>query len=152
MRAQPALTRPFLHAGLLAAVLALIAGVLGMHIVMTGGHTSQAATSITRASLSESAAHGTPGGQGSHAPISSAAAGTGTVGQAQCSCSGNCPSEHVMAGSCIPSLATGSLTAPLPDATAAPASTVTALQAQACTRWSYRPGSPSPGELSISRT
>lgn len=150
---QPALTRSFLHAGLLAVVLALIAGVLGMHIVMSGGHTSQASTSITTASLAESAAHGTPGGHGSHAPTSSAAPGTGTVGQAQCSCSGNCPSEHVMASSCIPSLATGSLTAPLPDTTtAAPAPTVTALQAQACTRWSYRPGSPSPGELSISRT
>lgn len=142
-----------LSAGLLAAVLALIAGILGMH-VMTGSHSAHAATTAPGAPTS---AAGT--GHTDHAPTAAEIAvvqDPGVVGDAvspaQCSCSGNCSSQHAMAASCIPSVAPAGLTAPLPDNTVS--ITVPSPNSAAASRvpWSYRPGSPSPGELSISRT
>jgi len=153
-------------AGLLGAVLALIAGILGMHI-MSGTHTAHtAAALITDAGVgtveAAAASEGDPGHahhrSGSVEPRLTAAPGlvqgSGGVeaGSAQCSSSGSCSDQHAATTTCTPSLGTGTLSAPAPEsATHLPAT----LQGAAGTprvTWSYRPGCPSPGELSISRT
>ncbi|MET4901617.1 DUF6153 family protein [Paenarthrobacter sp. CC6] len=144
-----------LSVGLLAAVLALIAGILGMH-VMTGAHSAHAGTTVSEAGTS--AAGTTVTGHDNHgpAPQENAVVQLTMLGDAaspaQCSCSGNCSSQHAMATSCIPTVAPGGLTAPLPN-TSISITTPSSESANAPSiPWSYRPGSPSPGELSISRT
>lgn len=57
-----------------------------------------------------------------------------------------------MAGSCIPSVKTGSLSAPHPGAAGFGIISHAGAAGAAGGGWSYQPGSPSPGELSISRT
>ena len=144
------------RAGLFATVLALIAGIFGMH-VMTATHamhspaTAGAAVSVHHES--------SPAGHtGEHAPGPSSApdmpgaqgeAGTRTV---QCTDSGNCTSMQAMTGSCTPSAKTGSLAAPLPGAGIIAGTSATGTLATISAQWSYLPGSPSPGELCISRT
>ena len=144
------------RAGLFTAVLALIAGIFGMH-VMTATHAlhSPAAAAATAGAHHDSS----PAGHtGVHPPGPSSAAelpggqdeaGARTV---QCTDSGNCTSMQSMTAACTPSAKKGSLAAPLPgtgiiarNANAGTPSTISAL-------WSYLPGSPSPGELCISRT
>ncbi|MCM0616567.1 hypothetical protein [Paenarthrobacter sp. TYUT067] len=149
-----------LTATLLAAVLAIIAGILGMH-VMTGTHSARSAAAVPAdmTATAAQAAAGNPSGHGGHQPPSSGATATeelstshGAVSPAQCSCSGNCSSEHSMTAACIPSAAAGVLAAPVP--TEAPSITAPTLDSTFAVwnLWSYRPGGPSPGELSISRT
>ncbi|MFJ4228546.1 hypothetical protein ACIPYV_13380 [Paenarthrobacter nicotinovorans] len=155
MAAQPVWAKPFLGAGLLTVVLALIAGVLGMHIVMNGAHTMHQTFAAGSAAGATAVVNDT--GAGDHAAAHqgnslSHAARTGSAPPAHCSCFGNCKGEHVMARSCIPSAATSSLTAPLPDSAAAIPATLRSLAVQAMTAWSYLPDSPTPGDLSISRT
>jgi hypothetical protein len=144
------------RAGLLAAVLALIAGIFGMH-VMTATHTVH---SPPTAGAAVSAHHNSsPAGHtGEHAPGPSSApdmpgveddAGTRTV---QCTDSGNCASMQSMTASCTPSAKTGSLAAPLPGAGFIARNTNTGTLTTISARWSYLPGSRSPGELCISRT
>lgn len=146
-------------AGLLAGVLAIIIGILGMH-GMSGTHSmhSQAAISgattvhmVPAASAGAGSHEEHPSPAVSHAhPVSDGQDGFGSP--EQCSCSGSCSSTHGITASCTPSAKTGSLSAPLPG-TALYGVISNPVPADAATgHWSYRPGSPSPGELSISRT
>lgn len=149
------IARSFLSAGLLAAVLALIAGVLGMHIV-AGPHSLHAAAPPTT-TMSDGALPGHAGAplHANHpSPDSAQPAdeGAGTTARAVCSCPGNCPAGHVMAGSCVPSAATATLAAPIPDRSPVVPSAFQIAAADGLPPWSYLPRSPSPGELSISRT
>lgn len=149
-------------AGLLAGVLAVIAGILGMHI-MTGTHLMHSPAAITASTGASTVGTGpaTSAGAGNHlehpAPAAAHAhpassAQHGVSPPEQCSCSANCPSLHTMTASCTPSAKTGSLSAPL-DSTAGSAAISPPGPADApASHWSYLPGSPSPGELSISRT
>ena len=154
MGPNPTITRFFLRAGLLAATLALIAGLLGMHI-MIGPHSLHVGV-ITTAADSAPTAVAATGDAAAHTGHMGAAQSmggeSGTVPLAQCSCSGNCPTAHVAGGSCIPSVGTGGLAAPLRDNTTTAPSTFQFQAESSGTLWSYLPGSPSPGELSISRT
>ncbi|MFJ4262303.1 hypothetical protein ACIPYU_07655 [Paenarthrobacter nicotinovorans] len=156
MAAQPTRANTFLRAGLLAMVLALIAGVLGMHVIMSGTHTMHQTFAAGTAAGATAVVNDT--GAGDHAATAHPGhslfvpAGTSPAPQPQCSCSGNCTNEHVMAGACIPSAATGSLAAPLPDSAAAVPASLHSLAVQPMTAWSYLPNSPTPGDLSISRT
>ncbi|MFJ4209586.1 hypothetical protein ACIPY2_14130 [Paenarthrobacter sp. NPDC089675] len=156
MSAPQPWAKPVLAFGLLTVVLALITGVLGMHIVITGPHTmhqtaaAEARTSATAVGLHT--AHGDRHTIGHTSQSLFISSGIDTTPQTQCTCSGNCSGEHVMGGSCIPSTATGSLAAPLPESTAVVPSNLQSLGVQARAAWSYIPGSPSPGDLSISRT
>ena len=143
------------RAGGLAAVLAVIAGILGMH-VMTGDHSmlspATMATTTAGAVHTASPVGGDSGRQVSAAhspPLASVQDVTGSPSEP---CSGSCTSMQTMTVSCTPSAKSGSLTAPLPGTTlfgvipgAGPAAALEGL-------YSYLPGSPSPGELSISRT
>ncbi len=145
------------RAGLFAAVLALIAGIFGMH-VMTATHAMHFAA--TAASTVGAHHESSPAGHtGEHVPgpASSAPdmpgveddAGSRTV---RCTDSGSCTSMQAMSASCTPSAKTGSLAAPLPGTGIIARNTTTGAFATTSARWSYLPGSPSPGELCISRT
>jgi hypothetical protein len=143
------------RAGLFGAVLALIAGIFGMHVMTT----THALHSPSMAAAAGSGHHepsvaGHPGG---HLPVSSAPdmpgfqTGSG-LDAVQCSDSGNCTSMQAMTASCTPSAKSGSLAAPLPGAWVIARSTNTGDLTDTSAGWSYLPGSPSPGELCISRT
>lgn len=144
------------RAGLFAAVLALIAGIFGMH-VMTATH---ALHSPATAAASVSAHHeSSPAGRTEEhapgpafAPPMPAAQDDESTPTAHCTESGSCTNMQDMTGSCTPSAKTGSLAAPLPGTGVIGrkfnTGTLTTISAQ----WSYRPGSPSPGDLCISRT
>jgi hypothetical protein len=148
-------------AALLVTVLGLIAGILGMH-VMTGTHSAHA-TMVSSAMTATPgddpaaagkddaghAAHLTSSRTGAAAPVGGVSTG---AFPAQCSCSGNCTSGQSMNVSCVPSLASGGLSAPTPAETLSLTAPSQASNILALSIWSYRPGGPSPGELSISRT
>lgn len=149
-----------LTAALLTGVLALITGILGMHV--TAGPNS--AHSAVAVSSGLSAATGaTSGGEASGhvghpattpdpAGLQELSGSNGAASPAQCSCSGDCSSQHSMSASCIPSVTAGGLAAPVPDDTVSITGQSAASTTAARVPWSYRPGGPSPGELSISRT
>ncbi|NHW49320.1 MULTISPECIES: hypothetical protein [unclassified Paenarthrobacter] len=148
---------------LLAAVLAIITGILGMH-VMTGTHSAHSAAAVPAdapvMATRVLATSGHPSGHASHQQSASSGAAAleelpaslGAASPAQCSCSGNCPSEHSMTAACIPSAAAGVLAAPVPAEAPSITAPSPASTFMAWSLWSYRPGGPSPGELSISRT
>ena len=144
------------RAGLFTAVLALIAGIFGMH-VMTATHAmhSPATAAATSNTPHDSSAKGHTGehlpGQAVALEIPAAQdeAGTRTV---QCTDSDGCTSMASMTAACTPSAKTGALAAPLPGAGFIARTTGTGTQSTVGAWWSYLPGSPSPGELCISRT
>ncbi|HSN36503.1 MAG TPA: hypothetical protein VLT34_09160 [Arthrobacter sp.] len=144
------------RAGLFTAVLALIGGIFGMH-VMTASH---AMHSPATAAATVSAHHdSSPAGHaGEHPPGPSFAPGM-TAAQdevgartVQCADSNDCTSMQSMTAACTPSAKTGSLAAPLPGTGIIASHTDAGTQSTISARWSYLPGSPSPGELCISRT
>lgn len=158
------------RAGLLTAVLALIAGIFGMH-VMTATHamhspaTAAVAVSTPHGSSPATAAaavsipHGSspaghtaerlPGPASAQMPAAQDEAGART---GPCTDSDNCTSMQSMTAACTPSAKTGSLAAPLPGTGIITRNTNAAMLSAIGQRWSYLPGSPSPGELCISRT
>lgn len=143
------------RAGLFGAVLALIAGIFGMH-VMTGNHALHSPSMAAAAGSAhhESSAAGHAGGRlaASTAPnVPGFQTGSG-VDAVQCANSGNCTSMQAMTASCTPSAKSGTLAAPPPGVWVIASSTNTGTLTDASVGWSYLPGSPSPGELCISRT
>jgi hypothetical protein len=165
------LSAVFLRAGLLAAVMAIMAGIFGMH-VMTADHSSHAAhTDVSRSAVDPAVGHApvahtaeehaAAGHTAGHAavghsvtghPASAAdAAGAGASFTASASCSAGCPDAREAAASCTPLAKAGSLAAVPPPAghTALPAP---AAGTRGATGYSFIPPSPTPCELSISRT
>ncbi|HEY9355518.1 MAG TPA: hypothetical protein VIQ52_04345 [Arthrobacter sp.] len=142
------------RAGLFGAVLALIAGIFGMHVMTT----THALHSPSMAAAAGSAHHeSSVAGHTEHLPASSVPdmagfqAGSG-LDSVPCQDSGNCTSMQAMTASCTPSAKSGSLAAPLPGAWVIARSSNTRALTDTSAGWSYLPGSPSPGELCISRT
>lgn len=123
------------RAWLLAGVLAVIAGLFGMH-VMTAGHTAHAAATGPTAAMAEQAA------AGHTAVVHSVFAD---------SCGPACPSVHEGTASCTPSGNSGSLTVLPPEGPGALQPVLDAGHLQT-SGYSYLPPSPTPCELSISRT
>ena len=127
--ANPASPASSLHrAALLAGILAVIAGFLGMHI-LTGSQ-----------------------GMHSHAVMPAAVAVGGTQVPPSCLCQGGCaekPAAHV---DCNPSPAGASLSAPQPGTTLLAMQSWTAALADRQPDYAYLPGTPTPRDLSISRT
>lgn len=119
----PSLT--LLRAGLLAAVLALIAGILGMHVV-TAGQT------------------GHPAG---HSAVVLSDPGHAATAE---SCGQACPEAHEAGTSCTPSAAGGSPVLPPAGATAKRLDP--AVPSRLASAYPYVPSGPTPCELSISRT
>lgn len=142
------------RAGLIAAVLALVAGILAMH-GMNAAHASHAPA---KAAAADGIFHEMPpaGHAGQHASRPSDATdmpGTQEAGvlAVPCTDSGHCTSMASMTAACTPSANTGTLAAPPPgtaviDRESGPGTRTVSV------RWHYRPGSPSPGDLCISRT
>jgi hypothetical protein len=153
----PARVMAFLRrAGLFAAVLALIAGIFGMH-VMTATHAlhspATAAAAVVAHHESSNAGHMAEHPSGPLlAPDTPGPDDESAGGNVQCTCSGSCSSMQAMSASCTPSVKTGSLAAPLPGTGISFRNPNTGALATISARWSYLPGSPSPGDLCISRT
>jgi hypothetical protein len=124
--------------GLMTVVLAIVAGVLGMH-VMTASHSAHSSHQVVQeAGVSH-------GGQTAHA---------GQQAQpnlATETCMGSCPTMHDEGPTCVLLAKTASLTVFPPEGTASvePGPAASAHPAGA---YSYIPASPTPCELSISRT
>ncbi|MEZ2390010.1 hypothetical protein AB6813_10740 [bacterium RCC_150] len=111
-----------LRLGLLAALVSIVAGILGMH-VMGSGHDSHAPVAVP-VSLTESAS---------------------------CSCPEVCSSMSDMGIACVPAAAHNTLAAPLPGKPPYSTGAVSP-SGVSITGYSHRPDSPSPGDLCISRT
>ena len=140
-RAVPSL---LCRAWLLAGILAVIAGLLGMH-VLTAGHASHGP--------------GAPSGPGAVAPADHVAVGHSARGDhadgvamaAAATCGSPCPLAQEPGAQCIPSAPSAPQTGHPPQATLAglpPLHTVT----RPGSAYGYLPPSPTPCELSISRT
>ena len=144
------------RAGLLTAVLALIAGIFGMH-VMTATHAmhspATAAATVSAHHDSSPAGHTAKHLSGaSSAPEMPAAQDEAGARTVPCTDSDNCTSMQSMSAACTPSAKTGSLAAPLPGTGIIANNPTAGTQSTISARRSYLPGSPSPGELCISRT
>ena len=131
---------------LLAAVLSIIAGIFGMHVISPGHSTQHQATNHQAIPEHDAAAHHDPA---AHLHGTDAAA---VLSLEQCSCSGDCTSMEATPASCTLSTNTTSLAAPFPGGTWLGVNTNASPANIAAARWAFRPSSPSPGELSISRT
>lgn len=148
------------RAGLLAGVLAIIAGIFGMH-VLTGSHSMHMAGSSTAAQPHHLAAEQSGHGSHNHDSPDKAPTVTGDMttpddnaptSGACSSCMGGdpCAGMSAMGGSCIPSGSTGSLAAPPPSTVSFAAETQ--APEVAASSYAYLPESPSPADLCISRT
>ncbi|WP_311380625.1 hypothetical protein [Arthrobacter sp. ISL-69] len=149
------ITAFLLRAGFLTAALAIMAGILGMHI-MTGAHHMAAAHTIPVAGTGHAAAqvHTSPAGHSGHGtePVSAGTVPAVTAtGLSPCSPAGACPEMSATGAACVLSPGNTALSAPLPG-TAPYALPDFGGAAAAGTNYSYSPDSPSPGELCISRT
>lgn len=144
------------RAGLFTAVLAVMAGIFGMH-VMTATHamhfpaTATASVSADHGASAAGHAGEAPAGPSIAPDVHAAQDGAGARTM-QCTDSDNCASMQSMTAACTPSAKTGSLAAPLPGTGIIARNTNAAMPSAIGLRWSYLPGSPSPGELCISRT
>lgn len=150
----------FLHrAGLLAGILAVLAGILGMH-VMTGSHSMHSPAALTAAAGAATVHAGTAPADGHplHGTASTSSSHRTGVQIAssssaeECSCSDSCKSMHTMTVSCTPLAQTGSLSVPLPGTGVFGSISNARAPGAVPHTYSYLPGSPSPGQLSISRT
>jgi hypothetical protein len=159
------------RASLLATLLAIVAGLLGMH-VLAGSHgvhdmvvaAASADGSVADQRTTATAGHASDAGHGGHGSHQAAAmvgpakavrapAAENTAGQPpSCSCQGNCSEVAAGHGSCVPAPGGASLAAPQPGTVAFAVPDPSAGRLQAVAAYAYIPGSPSPGELSISRT
>lgn len=155
------------HAVLLATLLAVIAGFLGMHI-LSGSHGmhSQAPTSGTTGHTAAEHAAAPPPAHDTHsshqagspAPppspdvIPAAVTVGGTDVPPSCVCQSGCAEKPAMHVGCTPSPAGATLSAPQPGAALPAARPWTAVRADLPPGYDYWPGTPSPNDLSISRT
>lgn len=148
---------------LLAALLAIIAGLLGMH-VLAGSHgvhgtavaapvsnsaPGNAQTTTTATAPTDHTAHT---GHGSHEAAPAAAAESTGNQPPSCSCQGSCGEVSAAHATCVPAPGGASLTAPPPGTSPTAVPALTTGRFQAVAEYRYLPGSPSPGDLSISRT
>ena len=163
----------FLRAAwLLAATLAVIAGLLGMH-VLTAGHASHgpvaqgmdthsaASHSMASHSMASHSADSpaAPAGAaavvhsavGDHPGHAAAPASTDPPALAPGTCGNSCPGAQESGAPCVPSVPGGSVTVLPPQATLAVLPLLPAA-GNPGSSYGYLPPSPSPCDLSISRT
>lgn len=147
------------RAVLLAGILAIVAGILGMH-TLTGNH----AAHTLGAGAPPSYAAPTPGGMGhsAHSPGGHRGAMQGhrSVVQGQpgayrpsaAACTGSRGSTESPATACTPLAKAGSLVAPEPGSVGQLADARVSSGVGTMRYYPYLPDGPSPGDLSISRT
>lgn len=142
------------RAVLLAGILAIIAGILGMH-VLTGSHSMPMAAAGSAAGIPHQdpmMLDGLPGQTA--APAGAPGASTAApheVSVSSCPDQTPCPAMTSMDQPCIPAPGNTTLDAPLPGTTAFVLHPGTGTNHHAPAH-TYLPVSPSPGELCISRT
>jgi hypothetical protein len=153
---------------LLAGLLAVTLGLLGMH-VLAGSHGmhAQAATSggtgTSTAAHSDGQVHAAHSGGQVHAghdvhsvtPDSVAPASVATAGTEvppSCVCQGACAEKPAVHAGCTPSPAGASLSAPQPGSTFLDGGYWTAVRTDRPADYAFVPGTPTPRDLSISRT
>lgn len=138
------------RAWLLAGTLAVIAGLLGMH-VLTSRHASHGAAPHAAPPGTTAVAHSAVGGHASHTGHPAAAASTDAPALAPDTCGGSCPGARESAAPCVPTAPGSPVTIVPPQATLA----VLPLRPAAGNpgpAYAYLPPSPTPCDLSISRT
>jgi hypothetical protein len=140
----------------------VLAGSHGVHDMAVAAASADGSVADQRTTAT--AGHASDAGHGGHGSHQAAAmvgpakavpapAAENTAGQPpSCSCQGNCSEMAAAHGSCVPAPGGASLAAPLPGTVAFAVPDLSAARLQAVAAYAYVPGSPSPGELSISRT
>ncbi|WP_157366165.1 DUF6153 family protein [Arthrobacter sp. Soil763] len=128
------------RAAILAAVVAVLAGIFGMHVLA--------------APLGAAAGHGTePHAAASHhSPQHGPAAAPETPDPPSCACGAGCGDHHSAHAACTPAPSATSLSAPPPGSAQLSAPRPSAPGTARDSGYSYLPATPTPGELSISRT
>ena len=138
------------RAWLLAATLAVIAGLLGMH-VLTSGHSSHASMSGGAIAGHTAVAHSAGDVHAVHAGHNATAPAPDAPVLGSAGCGGSCPGAQEPGAPCVPTAPSGPVTISPPQASLAvlpaPAATGTAGA-----DYGYLPPSPTPRDLSISRT
>lgn len=127
------------RAVLLTGLLAVIAGIFGMH-VLSPGHVMPPTA----------AGHHSHSGAQPASPDAATSLEPASTKAAACAVPDSCPVMAAGGAVCVLSPAKTSLSAPLPGA--APPALNVARTAVVTSGYTYLPGSPSPGELCISRT
>ncbi|MGG5173229.1 hypothetical protein ACQR35_13825 [Pseudarthrobacter sp. J1738] len=137
---------------LLTGLLALVASILGMHI-MTGTHAMPAVTGHNTGALTHMQAleHRGHLADITAVPVTTAAPGVTHATASLCDDTGGCTMMSTMGGNCVPYPGTTTLAAPPPGTTPLPSSSgpITGIPNIGD---EFIPRSPSPGQLSISRT
>jgi len=119
--------------GLLALVLAVLAGLLGMH-VFVGAHGAHASATPSATDHSHPAVH-------HETPV-----------PPSCGCGGSCGEQQTAHASCTPAPSGATLSAPPAGTTLLAVQPRTTTAAGPARTYSYLPATPTPNELSISRT
>ena len=127
--------------GLMTVVLAIVAGILGMH-VMTAAHSAHSSHPVVQEAGVSHGAHAAHAGHAGQPAQPSLATET---------CFGSCPGMQDAGPTCVLLAKTASLTVFPPEGTA-PLEPGPAASAYPAGAYSYIPASPTPCELSISRT
>lgn len=154
------MNRALRQAWLLAGMLAVIAGLLGMH-VLTAGHAShgpvaQGVVSHSAASHTAPAGHtavvqSTVGDHPGHTGHAAAAASMDAPALAPATCGTSCPGAQESGAPCVLSVPGSPVAVFPPQATLAVAALLTPAR-NPSSSYGYLPPSPSPCDLSISRT
>jgi hypothetical protein len=150
-----------LRAGLFGTVLAVIAGILGMH-GLTGNHSTHSTATMTATAAGtvtgtgtvhgDVAVDGHAGHKTTTADSMQTASTPGMTGTCTQLCPGACTSMDAQTVSCTPSLGSASLAAPLPGRSLFGSIPGTWMAGALPRAYPYLPTGPSPGELSVSRT
>lgn len=152
------------RAVLLAGILAIVAGILGMH-TLTGNHAAHTlgagAPPSTASATSGAQAHITQSRGGhSHCAHTRVVQGERSVvqgepaahGPSAAACTGSLGSTESPAAACTPLAKAGSLVAPEPGSVGQLADAWVSSGVGTMRFYAYLPDGPSPGDLSISRT
>ncbi|MGO4186419.1 hypothetical protein [Pseudarthrobacter sp. TAF60_1] len=145
-----------LRGALITAVLAIIAGIFGMH-VMTGNH---AAHGDHTAAVQVAGGHPDAGHDAGHATAGHMAVGHTAAVEIEAvptiagsdSCAGSCHSMQESGASCIPSAKAGALTVFPPQESGFVLRAGSGSHTGPTVAYAHTPASPTPCELSISRT
>ena len=138
------------RAWLLGATLAVVAGLLGMH-VLTSGHGSHGSVSGRAIAGHTAVAHSAGGGHAVHAGHHATASDPDAPDPVSAACGGSCPGAQESGAPCTPTAPSGPATISPPQASLAVLPAPAAVGKRG-TGYSYLPPCPTPCDLSISRT
>lgn len=138
----------------LAGILPVILGLLGMH-VLAGSHGMHVQAASSGSTAASTGLHSDARVHAAHAEPSVTPASVtvgGTDVPPSCVCLGGCAEMPAVHAGWTPSPAGASLSAPLPGSSFLDGGSWSAVRADRPAGYAYLPGSPTPRDLSISRT